>query len=62
MDAGPGMTWRQASGMRRRPAERSSPPAPSFASSTASLSGKFGGQLARHSSTYAGTGTLRVSW
>jgi uncharacterized protein with beta-barrel porin domain len=26
------------------------------------LLGKFDGELARHSATYAGSGTLRVSW
>jgi hypothetical protein len=26
------------------------------------LSGKFDGELARGSATYAGTGTLRVNW
>jgi uncharacterized protein with beta-barrel porin domain len=27
-----------------------------------SLSSKFDGELARHSSTYAGTGTVRYTW
>jgi hypothetical protein len=26
------------------------------------LIGKFGGEFTRHAQTYAGTGTMRVSW